>query len=139
MRIHELFEQIDPREAEQVLRSLRANNDPAAKYFAMTSQNPLHTTIDSAQRAAEQMARADLDKISQAERRKIERDRQELRKQAQVDDQSKKADKKASKSGFKGPSISDTGKELKGFLGKVQKAFKSGTQIADKYTKATKS
>jgi len=38
-----------------LLKSLVTANDPVAKYFQQTRYNPIHTTIDSAQRAAERM------------------------------------------------------------------------------------
>lgn len=55
MKIVEICEAIDQREADELLKSLVAANDPVAKYFQQTRYNPIHTTIDSAQRAAERM------------------------------------------------------------------------------------
>lgn len=55
MKIVEICEAIDQREADELLKSLVAADDPTAKYFQQTRYNPVHTTIDSAQRAAERM------------------------------------------------------------------------------------
>ena len=55
MKIVEICEAIDQREADEVLKALVASGDPSAKYFQQTRYNPVHTTIDSAQRAAERM------------------------------------------------------------------------------------
>lgn len=55
MKIVEICEAIDQREADELLKSLVAAGDPTAKYFQQTRYNPVHTTIDSAQRAAERM------------------------------------------------------------------------------------
>jgi hypothetical protein len=58
MRIHDLFEGIDQKEADDVLRSLVATGDSVtARYFMQTRYDPRHTSIDSAQRAAERMAK----------------------------------------------------------------------------------
>lgn len=63
MKISDIIaEAIDQSEADKVLRSLVASGDPTAKYFQQTRYNAVHTTIDSAQRAAERMARADADR-----------------------------------------------------------------------------
>lgn len=63
MKISDIIaEAIDQSEADKVLRSLVASGDPTAKYFQQTRHNAVHTTIDSAQRAAERMARADTDR-----------------------------------------------------------------------------
>lgn len=65
MKISDIIvEAIDQSEADKVLRSLVASGDPTAKYFQQTRYNSVHTTIDSAQRAAERMARADADRQS---------------------------------------------------------------------------
>lgn len=55
MKIVEICEAIDQKEADELLKSLVTANDPVAKYFQQTRYNPIHTTIDSAQRAAERM------------------------------------------------------------------------------------
>ena len=55
MKIVEICEAIDQREADELLRSLVAAGDPVAKYFQQTRYDSRHTTIDSAQRAAERM------------------------------------------------------------------------------------
>ena len=55
MKIVEICEGIDQAEADEVLKALVASGDPSAKYFQQTRYNPVHTTIDSAQRAAERM------------------------------------------------------------------------------------
>jgi len=68
MKISDIIvESIDQQEADEVLKSLFASGDPVAKYFQQTRYNPVHSSIDSAQRAAERMYHAD-------------RRRQELRK-----------------------------------------------------------
>jgi hypothetical protein len=60
MKISDIIvESIDQKEADEVLKSLVAAGDPAAKYFQQTRYNPIHTSIDSAQRAAERMYHAD--------------------------------------------------------------------------------
>jgi hypothetical protein len=65
MKINEIIvEAIDQKEADDVLRSLVASGDPAARYFQQTRYNSIHTTIDSAQRAAERMAKAAADRQS---------------------------------------------------------------------------
>lgn len=55
MKIFEICEAIDQREADELLRSLIAANDPVAKYFQQTRYDTRHSTIDAAQRAAERM------------------------------------------------------------------------------------
>jgi hypothetical protein len=55
MKIVEICEAIDQKEADELLKSLVAAGDPTAKYFQQTRYDPRHTTIDSAQRAAERM------------------------------------------------------------------------------------
>ena len=55
MKIIDIVETIDQREADEVLKSLVASGDPAAPYFQKTRYDPRHSTIDSAQRAAERM------------------------------------------------------------------------------------
>ena len=55
MKIVEICEAIDQSEADELLKSLVAAGDPVAKYFQQTRYDPRHTTIDSAQRAAERM------------------------------------------------------------------------------------
>lgn len=55
MKIVDICEAIDQREADDLLKSLVAAGDPTAKYFQQTRYNPVHTTIDAAQRAAERM------------------------------------------------------------------------------------
>jgi hypothetical protein len=56
MKISDIIvEAIDQKEADELLKSLVSANDPVAKYFQQTRYNPIHTTIDSAQRAAERM------------------------------------------------------------------------------------
>jgi hypothetical protein len=59
MKIVEICEAIDQKEADELLKSLVAASDPAAKYFQQTRYDPRHTTIDSAQRAAERMWNAE--------------------------------------------------------------------------------
>lgn len=60
MKISDIIvEAIDQSEADKVFKSLVASGDPAAKYFQQTRYNPVHTTIYSAQSAAERMATAD--------------------------------------------------------------------------------
>lgn len=57
MKISDIIvEAIDQAEADEVLKSLVTSNDPAAKFFQQTRYDPRHTSIDSAQRAAERMA-----------------------------------------------------------------------------------
>lgn len=55
MKIVEICEAIDQKEADELLKSLVASGDPTAKFFQQTRYDPRHTTIDSAQRAAERM------------------------------------------------------------------------------------
>ena len=55
MRLVEIFESIDQREADELLRSLVSAGDPVAKYFQQTRYDTRYTTIDAAQRAAERM------------------------------------------------------------------------------------
>lgn len=55
MKIVEICEAIDQKEADELLKSLVASGDPSAKFFQQTRYDPRHTTIDSAQRAAERM------------------------------------------------------------------------------------
>lgn len=55
MKIIDIVETIDQKEADEVLKSLVASGDPAAPYFQKTRYDPRHSTIDSAQRAAERM------------------------------------------------------------------------------------
>lgn len=55
MKISEIVEAIDQKEADELLKSLVAVGDPVAKYFQQTRYDTRHTTIDSAQRAAERM------------------------------------------------------------------------------------
>ena len=55
MKIVEICEAIDQSEADELLRSLVSAGDPVAKYFQQTRYDTRHTTIDSAQRAAERM------------------------------------------------------------------------------------
>jgi hypothetical protein len=58
MRIRDLFEGIDQKEADEVLRGLVATGDSVtARYFMQTRYDPRHSSIDSAQRAAERMAK----------------------------------------------------------------------------------
>jgi len=144
MRLHELFEEIDQADAEAVYKSLVATNDPAAQYFQQTRYNRAHTTVDSAQRAAERLARQDLEKKSDKERKKIEKQRKAMQqardKQAQSTQKSAGSadkDKDDAPSKFKG-AVDKGSKELKGILGTIQKAWKRGEEIGDKYTKATK-
>lgn len=60
MKISDIIvESIDQKEADDVLKSLVASGDPAAKYFQQTRYNPVHTSIDSAQRAAERLWHAE--------------------------------------------------------------------------------
>lgn len=60
MKINEIIvEAIDQKEADEVLKSLVASGDPAAKFFQQTRYNPIHSSIDSAQRAAERLAQAE--------------------------------------------------------------------------------
>ena len=60
MKISDIIaEAIDQKEADEVLKSLVASGDPAAKFFQQTRHDPRHTSIDSAQRAAERMAAAE--------------------------------------------------------------------------------
>lgn len=54
-----IVEAIDQKEADEVLKSLVASGDPSAKFFQQTRYNPVHSSIDSAQRAAERMAQAE--------------------------------------------------------------------------------
>jgi len=69
MRIRDLFEAIDQKEADEVLRSLVATGDSVtARYFMQTRYDPRHTSIDSAQRAAERMAKKEQERsIDRAE------------------------------------------------------------------------
>lgn len=56
MKISDIIvEAIDQKEADELLKSLVAVGDPVAKYFQQTRYDTRHTTIDSAQRAAERM------------------------------------------------------------------------------------
>lgn len=144
MKIQELFEEVDQVEAEAVYKSLVATNDPAAKYFQQTRYNRAHTTVDSAQRAAERLARKDLEKKSEKERKKIEKQRKKMQairdKEYQdamqaAEPQQKKTVPKDSK--FKG-AVDAGGKQFKGALGTMQKAWQRGEKIGDKFTKATK-
>ena len=65
MKINEIIvEDIDQKAADDVLRSLVASGDPAAKYFQQTRHDNIHKSIDSAQRAAERMAKAEADRQS---------------------------------------------------------------------------
>jgi hypothetical protein len=54
-----ILEAVDQKEADEVLKSLVASGDPSAKFFQQTRYNPVHSSIDSAQRAAERMAQAE--------------------------------------------------------------------------------
>jgi hypothetical protein len=63
MRLHEILtEEIDQQEAEKVLSSLIASGDPSAKYFQMTRYDARHSSVVTAQRAAERMAAKELAK-----------------------------------------------------------------------------
>lgn len=76
MKIRDIIsEKIDQDEANQVLQSLIAAGDPTARYFQITRYQTVHTTIDSAQRAAERMYHRDRD--AELARRQ---DREEKRK-----------------------------------------------------------
>lgn len=60
MKISDIIvEEINQDEANQVLQSLIAAGDPTARYFQITRYQTVHTTIDSAQRAAERMYHRD--------------------------------------------------------------------------------
>lgn len=54
-----ILEAVDQKEADEILKSLVASGDPSAKFFQQTRYNPVHSSIDSAQRAAERMAQAE--------------------------------------------------------------------------------
>lgn len=143
MRIHELFEEIDKTEAKKVYNALVVSNPLAAKHFLSTMNNPIHQTVDSAQSAAEQMARAELAKSPDAERIEIQKQLEKIRQQNARRDSEKDqtASKQAEKPKFKGANISlDKAKDaIRGPLGAVQKAWQRGTKFADTYTLARKS
>lgn len=67
MKLREIMcERIDQQAADELLRGLIASGDPTAKYFQQTRNDRRHTTIDSAQRAAERMynkANSELKKV----------------------------------------------------------------------------
>lgn len=63
MRISEIVEAIDKNDANEVMRSLMATGDTrVAHYFQQQISNPIHTSIDSALRTAERMARREMSK-----------------------------------------------------------------------------
>ncbi len=70
MKIVDIIERIDQKEADEVLKSLVSSGDPAAKFFQQTRYDPRHTSIDSAQRAAERMSHAEQKRKSSQERPK---------------------------------------------------------------------
>lgn len=56
MKLREIMcESIDQQAADELLRGLVASGDPSAPYFQMTRYDTRHSSIDSAQRAAERM------------------------------------------------------------------------------------
>lgn len=76
MRYSDLIESIDQTEADAVYRSLKATGDDlVALYFQATRNDTKHTTIDSAQRAAERMAASASKKIAAAQAAQDDRDR----------------------------------------------------------------
>lgn len=134
MRINELFEAIDQKEADEVLRGLIATGDSVtAKYFMQTRYDPRHASIDSAQRAAERMAKRELDRDSNKPNQ-FKTDKPEAPKPAPVVDKpAKKADKEPSAE----PSSKDDGldfgaiKNIKPFAN-FAKGFKLGAGLANR-------
>lgn len=132
MRINELFEAIDQKEADEVLRGLIATGDSvAARYFMQTRYDPRHASIDSAQRAAERMAKRDLERETDKPNQ-FKTDKPTAPAPA-ADKPVKKVDKKKD---FE-PASKDSGfdfgiiKNIKPFA-KFSKGFKLGTSLANK-------
>lgn len=134
MRINELFEAIDQKEADELLRGLIATGDSVtARYFMQTRYDPRHTSIDSAQRAAERMAKRDLERDSNKPNQ-FKTDKPETPKASTVAD---KPAKKVDKAQDFEPASKDDGfdfgvvKNIKPFA-KFAKGFKLGTELANR-------
>ncbi len=136
MRINELFEAIDQKEADEVLRSVVATGDSVtARYFMQTRYDPRHTSIDSAQRAAERMAKKEQDRSSTSNPAPITTKQQtplSAPKAKKDEPKAKDFEPAADKDSFKfDPDFIKNFKPFSGFT----KAFKAGSALANKFYK----
>ncbi len=136
MRIRDLFEAIDQKEADEVLRSLVATGDSVtARYFMQTRYDPRHTSIDSAQRAAERMAKKEQER-STSNNKPVQTNVPKAQVQQPVDKVKKDAaktkdDNRTDKEEFKfDPNFLKNFKPFSGFA----KAYKMGSALASKLT-----
>jgi len=134
MRLKEMFESINQKEADEVMRGLVASGDSVtANYFMQTRYDSRHTSIDSAQRAAERMAKRDLERKAGASK-PVQTD-----KPAAIKTPAEKPVKKVDKEPkFSEPTAKDDGldfdvfKKIKPFAN-FSKGFKVGAGLANKF------
>ena len=138
MRILDIIESIDQKDADEVLKGLVATGDSlTAKYFMQTRHDSRHRSIDSAQRAAERMARVELDRQQPVVQKSADQAKPSLYTKPT---DKKSLDKKTDKPGRSAPTSVDTDTTFTDnpttkfkSLNKFMTGYNIGARLANKY------